>query len=84
MTLLNGQIKSKKDQNGYYFLDKCPKKFEIILQYLRDKTLNLRRLSHIEKASFMQDADFYQLTSITTSNPSEFCIKISIQLSSFK
>lgn len=78
MALLNGQIKSNKDQNGYYFLDKCPNKFEIILQYLRDKTLNFGRLSHIERANFMQEADFYQLTSFIASDPSksEFCIKI--------
>ena len=41
--MLNGLISTNRDEQGYIFIDRDPKLFSIILQYLRTKELGKRK-----------------------------------------
>ncbi len=72
MKLLKGSIESIKDENGCFFIDRNPNKFEWILEYLRHKkTFNFAGLSALERAAFMVEADFYQLRITNTYDSSK-------------
>jgi len=51
-----------KDDNGAYFVDRDPTSFRHILNFLRDKAIDLEPLSSQEKSSILAEAKFYKIS----------------------
>lgn len=59
--LVRGVLPCVKDEQGVYFMDRDPKYFQLILNYLRDGWC-LLPLSLDERRELMQEIRYYQLT----------------------
>lgn len=59
-SLLSGRIPSCRDEHGYVFIDRDPKYFSIILNFLRTKELNINGVDDI--AVLRSEAEFYAIT----------------------
>lgn len=49
---------------GEHFVDRNPKYFELILDYLRTKKIKLQHLSQQEKEDLLEEAQFYQIATL--------------------
>ncbi|KAL3874699.1 hypothetical protein ACJMK2_037674 [Sinanodonta woodiana] len=58
-SLLSGRISSLKDENNAIFIDRDPKQFSVILNYLRTKDVDLR---DVNIHSLKHEAEFYGIT----------------------
>ncbi|CAF0772404.1 unnamed protein product [Brachionus calyciflorus] len=56
-SLLSGRIASCRDEQGYIFIDRDPKYFSIILNFLRTRELNLNGIENL--SSLRNEAEFY-------------------------
>lgn len=63
--MISGQIPTAKDANQRLFIDRDGPIFRYILNFLRDKTLNMPE-NFNEYAQLRQEADFYQIEPIVT------------------
>ncbi|CAF1189584.1 unnamed protein product [Didymodactylos carnosus] len=61
----NNNLPTKRDEDGRYFIDRDGSIFRYVLNYLRDKTLNLPD-NFNELKQLKHEADFYQIESLTT------------------
>jgi len=59
MSLLEGNW--KPDNKGYYFFDRNPDNFNIILEYLRKGTLMVENLNQSQLSNLCEDLDFFQI-----------------------
>lgn len=59
-SLLSGRIPSCRDEQGYIFIDRDPKYFSIILNFLRTKELNISGIDDI--SVLRSEAEFYAIT----------------------
>ena len=59
-SLLSGRIPSCRDEHGFIFIDRDPKYFSIILNFLRTKELNINGLDDI--SVLRSEAEFYAIT----------------------
>lgn len=59
-SLISGRIPSCRDEQGYIFIDRDPKYFSVILNFLRTRELNLTGIDNI--ASLKNEAEFYAIT----------------------
>jgi hypothetical protein len=59
-SLLSGRIPSCRDEHGYIFIDRDPKYFSLILNFLRTKELNLSGVDDL--AVLRSEAEFYAIT----------------------
>lgn len=57
--LLSGRISSLKDENGAVFIDRDPKLFATILNYLRTRDIDLR---NCDIKSLKHEAEYYGIT----------------------
>ncbi|KAG8279507.1 BTB/POZ domain-containing protein kctd3 [Homalodisca vitripennis] len=57
--LLSGRISSLKDENGAIFIDRDPKLFATILNYLRTRDIDLR---HCDIKTLRHEAEYYGIT----------------------
>ena len=62
MSYVNGPDALLKDSNGCYFLDRCPRPFEVILGFLR--TGELTNLNGCTKRQLEVEADFFGLSGL--------------------
>jgi len=62
---------TKPGEDGSYFIDKNPKMFPIILDYMRGEELDLN-LSPAKKSALLRDARFYQLDELVRMLGEEF------------
>ena len=62
MSCVNGPDALLKDSNGCYFLDRCPRPFEVILGFLR--TGELTNLNGCTKRQLEVEADFFGLSGL--------------------
>lgn len=60
-SLLSGRIASQKDETGAIFIDRDPKLFSIILNFLRTKQVDLGEVS---LPTLRHEAEFYGITSL--------------------
>lgn len=60
-SLLSGRISSQKDETGAIFVDRDPKLFSVILNFLRTKELQLRNL---DLSALRHEAEFYGISSL--------------------
>eukprot|EP01118_Nematostelium_gracile_P016349 TRINITY_DN6749_c0_g1_i2.p1 TRINITY_DN6749_c0_g1~~TRINITY_DN6749_c0_g1_i2.p1 ORF type:complete len:316 (-),score=67.77 TRINITY_DN6749_c0_g1_i2:83-1009(-) len=51
----------KPDNQGEYFIDRSPKHFALIIDYLRSEKLDLSQLTEIEKEELEEELDYYQI-----------------------
>ncbi|XP_050301332.1 BTB/POZ domain-containing protein KCTD3 [Anthonomus grandis grandis] len=56
--LLNGRISSLRDEKGYIFIDRDPKVFSVILNYLRTKEVDLNA---IDTRTLRLEAEYYNI-----------------------
>jgi hypothetical protein len=59
-SLLSGRIPSCRDEHGHIFIDRDPKHFSLILNFLRTKELNL--CEAVDVAALRSEAEFYAIT----------------------
>ncbi|XP_043483297.1 BTB/POZ domain-containing protein KCTD3 isoform X1 [Leptopilina heterotoma] len=57
--LLSNRIASRRDENGALFIDRDPKVFSIILNYLRTKDIDLK---NIDIRALRHEAEYYGIT----------------------
>ena len=57
----NGKFKVNKTEEGEIFIDRDPKKFSLILDYLRTKKLNPLYKQNYTKELLMDEFDFYSI-----------------------
>jgi len=57
--MLNGSVPTPKDSNGYYFVDRNPKYFEPILDYLRTGEWSCP--PHLSEEHLLKEADYYMI-----------------------
>jgi len=57
--MLSGRVSSPKDSNGYYFVDRNPKYFEPILDYLRTGEWSCP--PYLSEEHLLKEADFYMI-----------------------
>lgn len=57
--LLSGRISSQRDENGAIFIDRDPKLFGIILNYLRNKDIDLK---HCDIKALRHEAEYYNIS----------------------
>eukprot|EP00095_Tigriopus_kingsejongensis_P002161 snap_masked-scaffold248_size238799-processed-gene-1.13 protein:Tk02161 transcript:snap_masked-scaffold248_size238799-processed-gene-1.13-mRNA-1 annotation:"btb poz domain-containing protein kctd3" len=60
-SLLSGRIASLKDESGSIFIDRDPKLFGVILQYLRTQSL---ALNEVDLKQLLHEAEFYGIASL--------------------
>ncbi|GFR62246.1 BTB/POZ domain-containing protein KCTD3 [Elysia marginata] len=60
-SLLNGRISSNKDENGAIFIDRDPKIFSVILNFLRTKEIQLR---NVDLSALRHEAEFYGISTL--------------------
>jgi len=58
-SLLSGRIPSQKDEKGNIFVDRDPKLFAVILNFLRTKELQLR---NVDLSALRHEAEYYGIT----------------------
>ncbi|XP_005106240.1 BTB/POZ domain-containing protein KCTD3 [Aplysia californica] len=58
-SLLSGRISSHTDETGAIFVDRDPKLFSVILNFLRTKEIQLR---NVELSALRHEAEFYGIT----------------------
>jgi hypothetical protein len=65
-SMFSEQFNTKPDKNGEYFIDRNPKHFHLILDYLRNPTkeVNLRELTTVQEEEFYDEVDFYSIESL--------------------
>jgi hypothetical protein len=61
-TLLSDEFAQQPDKQ--YFIDRDPKHFSLLLNYLRTGNLNIERLSPIERSELLTEAQYYEITSV--------------------
>lgn len=49
------------DEDGAYFIDRNPKNFDVIIDYMRDGVLRLDRVEPSRQADLLAELDYYQL-----------------------
>ncbi|RNA21503.1 BTB POZ domain-containing KCTD3 [Brachionus plicatilis] len=59
-SLMSGRIPSCRDEQGYIFIDRDPKYFCLILNFLRTRELNLTGIENI--SSLKNEAEFYAIS----------------------
>ena len=60
--MFSGHFKLEKDdEDGSYFIDRNPYYFEVILDFLRTKTIKLSKFSDEELEELIAEAQFYQI-----------------------
>jgi len=79
--MVNGQIPSATDSQNRIFIDRDGPLFRYILNFLRDKRLNLPD-NFTEYAQLRQEADFYRIDPIITQLDSRYCTKSALKYSS--
>lgn len=57
--LLSNRITSKRDENGALFIDRDPKIFSVILNYLRTKDIDLK---DVNIRTLRHEAEYYGIT----------------------
>ena len=57
--LLSNRITSRKDENGALFIDRDPKTFSLILNYLRTRDIDLKT---IDIRTLRHEAEYYGIT----------------------
>eukprot|EP01117_Protostelium_nocturnum_P008592 TRINITY_DN3085_c0_g1_i3.p1 TRINITY_DN3085_c0_g1~~TRINITY_DN3085_c0_g1_i3.p1 ORF type:complete len:331 (+),score=115.65 TRINITY_DN3085_c0_g1_i3:450-1442(+) len=63
-TYFSGLLQSEHwqpDKDGRYFIDRNPKNFAIVLDYLRSGALKISKLNKEEKEDLINDFDYYQI-----------------------
>lgn len=60
-SLLSGRISSHKDESGAIFIDRDPKLFSVILNFLRTKEIQLR---HVDLSALRHEAEFYGISTL--------------------
>uniref|UniRef100_A0A2C9JEX1 BTB/POZ domain-containing protein KCTD3 n=1 Tax=Biomphalaria glabrata TaxID=6526 RepID=A0A2C9JEX1_BIOGL len=60
-SLLSGRISSDKDETGAIFIDRDPKLFSVILNYLRTKEIQLRK---VDLSALRHEAEFYGINAL--------------------
>ncbi|KAH9515327.1 BTB/POZ domain-containing protein kctd3 [Bulinus truncatus] len=60
-SLLSGRISSDKDETGAIFIDRDPKLFSVILNYLRTKEIQLR---NVDLSALRHEAEFYGINAL--------------------
>ncbi|BFZ12120.1 hypothetical protein BsWGS_15159 [Bradybaena similaris] len=60
-SLLSGRISSHKDETGAIFIDRDPKLFALILNYLRTKEIQLR---NVDLPALRHEAEFYGISAL--------------------
>nr|XP_033324304.1 BTB/POZ domain-containing protein KCTD3 isoform X3 [Megalopta genalis] len=75
-TLLSNRIASHKDEDGALFIDRDPKLFSIILNYLRTKDIDLKS---VDLRTLRHEAEYYGIplqepTTTATSNASDVSV----------
>lgn len=58
-SLISGRIPTCRDEQGYIFIDRDPKYFSIILNFLRTRELNLTGIDSLQ--SLKNEAEFYSI-----------------------
>ncbi|KRY09839.1 BTB/POZ domain-containing protein KCTD3 [Trichinella patagoniensis] len=58
-SMLSGRIPAVKDENGAIFIDRDPKLFQVILNYMRSKQVDLKEVNPV---ALKHEAQFYGLT----------------------
>jgi len=59
--MFSGRWDSKPGEDGRYFIDRSPRVFDYILDYLRGEQLELELIPKEDKALLLREAKFYQL-----------------------
>jgi hypothetical protein len=80
--MISGFIQTATDSNGRIFIDRDGPLFRHILNYLRDKRLNLPD-NFSEYAQLRQEADFYRIETIISDLDSVFASKLNESTKSF-
>jgi len=79
--MFSGNFSTKPDEDGSYFIDRDPKYFPIILNYLRNNTLDIKEMSHKELRALKEEIEYYQIGSlIALFNNEGFCVSVSVFL----
>ncbi|XP_021365771.1 SH3KBP1-binding protein 1-like, partial [Mizuhopecten yessoensis] len=58
-SMLSGRISSLKDETGAIFIDRDPKLFSVILNFMRTKEVELRDM---DLSTLRHEAEFYGIT----------------------
>jgi len=59
--LFSGNFELEKDEQGAYFIDRDPRNFHLILNYLRGQEIFFDDLSHTQINELASDCQFYQV-----------------------
>jgi hypothetical protein len=59
--MFSGQFNMEPDEDGEYFIDRNPKYFEIILDFLRKGNVILHGMSQSELEELVEELHFYRL-----------------------
>lgn len=69
--MLSEHFNTKPDKDGEYFVDRSPKHFGLILDYLRDPkrgvalvSRRVEKFDDLERDEFEMEVDFYQIQSM--------------------
>eukprot|EP01125_Pyxidicula_operculata_P014585 TRINITY_DN4875_c0_g1_i1.p1 TRINITY_DN4875_c0_g1~~TRINITY_DN4875_c0_g1_i1.p1 ORF type:complete len:241 (-),score=29.06 TRINITY_DN4875_c0_g1_i1:1310-2032(-) len=62
--MFSGRFPITPDSDGAYFIDRNPKVFSYVLDFLRGSTLQLQNFSESKWNQLYDDADFYQIDSL--------------------
>eukprot|EP01124_Arcella_intermedia_P019784 TRINITY_DN2712_c0_g2_i1.p1 TRINITY_DN2712_c0_g2~~TRINITY_DN2712_c0_g2_i1.p1 ORF type:complete len:226 (-),score=32.18 TRINITY_DN2712_c0_g2_i1:594-1271(-) len=66
----------KPDQDGTYFIDRSPKYFEYVLDYLRSGVLDLEDLPARDKKRIQMEFDYFQVPFPCDSPPPSYLLKL--------
>jgi len=61
-SMLSGRINTHKDESGAIFIDRDPELFRSILNYLRNRTINVEGLSPHDISLLRHEAEFYGIS----------------------
>jgi len=62
--MFSGAFPPKKQEDGTYFIDRDPRWFGVILNYLRGKPISLESLTEVELEDLLLEVEFYQINSL--------------------
>jgi hypothetical protein len=63
-SLVDGLFMQEPEEDGSYFIDRSPRYFDIVLDYLRKGSIYLERFQEYELRELEEEASFYQIQSL--------------------